>query len=57
MVVRYIGVRAEMPKLQVGIRFGLAFAMTYLLGMQEIVVVGSPFSNWGLGYIKYELIR
>ncbi|MBU3145849.1 hypothetical protein [Clostridium sp. CF012] len=56
MVVRYIGVRADLPKLQVGIRFGLAFAMTYLLGMQEIVVVGSPFSNWGLGFIKYELI-
>jgi len=56
MVVRYIGVRADVPKLQVGIRFGLAFAMTYLLGMQEIVVVGSPFSNWGLEFIKYELI-
>ena len=56
MTVRYIGVRADVPKLQVGIRFGLAFAMTYLLGMQEIVVVGSPFSNWGLGFVKYELI-
>ena len=56
MVVRYIGVRADAPKLQIGIRFGIAFAMIYLFGMQEIVVEGSPFSNWGLGFVKYQLI-
>ncbi|MBU3092781.1 hypothetical protein KPL35_11925 [Clostridium sp. CF011] len=56
MVVRYIGVRADAPKLQIGIRFGIAFAMIYLFGMQEIVVEGSLFSNWGLGFVKYQLI-
>lgn len=56
MVVRYIGVRADVPKLQIGVRFGISFAMIYLFGMQEIVVEGSPFSNWGLGFVKYQLI-
>ena len=54
--VRYIGVRADVPKLQIGIRYGMAFAMIYLLGMQEIVVEGSSFTAWGLGFIKYQLI-
>jgi len=56
MVVRYIGVRADVPKLQIGVRLGISFAMIYLFGMQEIVVEGSPFSNWGLGFVKYQLI-
>ena len=56
MVVRYIGMRADATKLQTGIRFGIAFAMIYVFGMQEVVVEGSSFSNWGLGFIKYQFI-
>jgi len=56
MAVRYIGVRADAPKLQIGIRFGIAFAMIYLLGMQEVIVESSSFSTWGLGFVKYQLI-
>lgn len=56
MVVSYIGLKADAPKAQIGIRFGIAFAMIYLLGMQEVVIEGPPFSNWGLGFIKYQLI-
>jgi hypothetical protein len=56
MAVRYIGLRAAAPKFQIGIRFGIAFALIYLLGMQEIVVEGSPFSTWGLGFVMYQLI-
>lgn len=56
MTVRYIGLRADATKLQTGIRFGIAFALIYLLGMQEVVVEGSPFSNWGLGFVKYQFI-
>jgi hypothetical protein len=56
VAVRYIGLRADAAKLQTGIRFGIAFAMIYVLGMQEVVVEGSPFSNWGLGFIKYQFI-
>ena len=56
MAVRYIGLRANETKLQIGIRFGIAFAMIYLFGMQEVVVEGSSFSNWGLGFVKYQFI-
>lgn len=56
LAVRYIGLKADVPKLQIGIRFGIAFAMIYLLGMQEVVVKGSPFSNWGLEFVKYQFI-
>lgn len=56
IVVRYIGLKTEAPKLQTGIRFGIVFLMIYLLGMQEVVIEGSPFSNWGLGFVKYQLI-
>jgi len=56
IVVRYIGLKTDALKLQTGIRFGIAFSMIYLLGMQEVVVEGSPFSNWGLGFVKYQLI-
>lgn len=54
IAVRYIGVRTEASKFQTGIRFGLAFAMIYLLGMQEVVVEGSPFSSWGLEFVTYQ---
>lgn len=54
--VGYIGRRANMPKLQVGIRFGIAFAITYLIGMQEVMLKGSPFSAWGMKFVKYQFI-
>lgn len=56
ITVRYIGMRADVAKLQIGIRYGIAFAMIYLLGMQEIVIKGSSFTTWGLGFVKYQLI-
>lgn len=56
IAVRYIGARAEISKLQIGIRLGLVFAMIYLFGMQEVIVEGSPFSAWGLEFVKYQLI-
>lgn len=54
--VGYIGRRANVPKLQVGIRFGIAFAITYLIGMQEVMLKGSPFSTWGIEFVKYQFI-
>lgn len=56
LAVIYIGVRADVSKSQIGIRFGMAFALIYLLGMQEIAIKGSPFSTWGLSFVKYQLI-
>lgn len=56
LAVTYIGVKTDTPKLQIGIRFGISFAMIYLFGMQEVVIEGSPFSTWGFRFIKYQLI-
>jgi hypothetical protein len=30
--------------------------MIYLWGMQELAFKGSPFSTWGLGFVKYQFI-
>ncbi|TCT12197.1 hypothetical protein EDC18_11343 [Natranaerovirga pectinivora] len=56
IAVRYIGVRSEATKFQIGIRFGVVFAMIYLLGMQEVVVEATAFSEWGLGFVKHNFI-
>lgn len=56
IVVGYIGRRTNLSKLQVGIRFGISFAMMYLIGMQEVVIGGSPFSTWGVEFVKYQFI-
>lgn len=56
LAVRYIGVRADVSKSQIGLRFGAAFSMMYILGMQEVVIKGSSFSTWGLGFVKYQFI-
>ncbi|MGL4107446.1 hypothetical protein [Clostridium sp. LP20] len=55
IVVRYVGIRSNVTRLQIGFRFGIAFAIIYLVGMQEVVVEGSPFTTWGLDFIKYQL--
>lgn len=54
--VRYVGLRTAALKIQIGILFGIAYAMIYLLGMQEIIVDYSPFSTWGLDFIKYQFL-
>ena len=56
IAVRYIGVRSEASKFQTGIRFGVVFALIYLLGMQEVVVEATPFSEWGLEFVKHHFI-
>lgn len=56
LAVRYMGVRADVSGIQIGIRLGIAFAMIYILGMQELAFKGSPFAAWGLGFVKYQLI-
>ena len=48
VVMRYFGKQSNVPKLQIGIRFGLAFAILYFFGMQEVAVEVSPFREWSL---------
>lgn len=54
VVTRYFGKQSNIPKLQVGIRFGLAFAFLYFFGMQEVAVEASPFSEWGFAFVSYQ---
>ncbi len=54
VVMRYLGKQSNVPKLQIGIRFGLAFAILYFFGMQEVVVEGSPFREWGFAFVSYQ---
>ncbi len=54
VVMGYIGRQSNVPKLQIGIRFGLAFAILYFFGMQEVVVEVSPFREWGFAFVSYQ---
>lgn len=54
LVVQSFGRRSNRTRLDIGLRFGLAFAMLYLVGMQEVVVEASPFSTWGLDFVAYQ---
>lgn len=54
VVMRYFGKQSNVPKLQVGTRFGLAFAILYFFGMQEVVVEVSPFREWGFAFVSYQ---
>ena len=54
--VRYIGLRTNASKLQTGIRFGIAYALIYIFGMQEIVLDYSPFSSWGFEFVRYQFL-
>jgi hypothetical protein len=52
--VRYIMRRTSVSNLQTGVRTGISFALVYLIGMQEVMVGSSPYSAYGLDYIRYE---
>lgn len=55
IAIRYIGNRTRASNVQTGIRFGLSFALIYLIGMQEVMVEASPFAKYGFEFIKYQL--
>lgn len=54
MVVHYFGKKSKLPKLQIGLRFGIVFASLYLFGMQEVIVETSPYKEWGLSFVRYQ---
>lgn len=56
IVIRCVGLRTAASKIQLGIQFGVAYAMIYLLGMQEVVTKYALFSTWGLDFIKYQFV-
>lgn len=55
LVLRYFGSRSNLKPMEIGLRFGTAFALIYFMGMQEVVVESSPFETWGLDFIQYQI--
>jgi hypothetical protein len=47
---------AQSRQLRHGLALGLAFAVMYMIGMQEIAVDSSPFSAWGADFVVYQAI-
>lgn len=54
-ITQAFGRRLSMPSLAKGLRFGLAFALLYFFGMQEVVVEASPFTEWGFPFVRFQL--
>lgn len=54
IVTQLFGRNCKLSGMEIGLRFGISFGLIFLLGMQEVVVSGSPFSQWGLDYIIYQ---
>lgn len=54
MVIRYFAPRATLSKKEIGIRYGLAFGLLYLVGMQEVVVSSSPLETYGLDFVSFQ---
>jgi len=54
IVIQLFGKNAKLSNIQIGMRFGICFGLIFLLGMQEVVVKASPFSEWGFDYVIYE---
>ncbi len=38
------------------IYFGLSFSLIYMIGMQEIVLGTSPYTQWGAAFVYYQLL-
>jgi len=47
---------ARTTALRYGLMLGAAFAVMYVIGMQEIMVDTSPFSAWGSDYVVYQAV-
>lgn len=54
IVTQLFGKNAKLSSMQIGMRFGICFGLIFLLGMQEVVVNASPFSEWGFDYVIYQ---
>jgi hypothetical protein len=47
---------AQTSALRYGLMLGPAFAVLYMIGMQEIMVDTSPFPAWGSDYVVYQAV-
>ena len=54
--MQYFGRTSDYSKLQMGLRFGICFALIYFIGMQEVMVEASPFKTWGIDFLIYQFV-
>ncbi len=54
LVLHFYGRYTNYSRLEVGFRFGAAFALLYLVAMQEVFVEATPFGSWGYEYVRYQ---
>ena len=54
LALHFYGRHASCSRLEVGFRFGAAFALLYLVAMQEVLVEATPFNTWGYEYIRFQ---
>ncbi|KAL0210924.1 hypothetical protein P9112_009222 [Eukaryota sp. TZLM1-RC] len=54
LVIRYYHKQSKHSTKYIGLRFGIAFALVYQVGMQEVVVEASPFEAWGLEFVVFQ---
>ena len=54
IVVSIFGRHLGMEKRKIGLRFGFAYGIIYLVAMQEVVLSGSPFEQYGIDFIRYQ---
>ena len=54
-VIRCYQRRSPLSKAQTGLRYGAAFGLIYLIGMQEVMLSASPYQTYGIDFIVYEI--
>lgn len=54
LVFCFIGKKSCMNHIEIGLRYGIAFALIYIVGMQEVAVEASPFLKWGGDFVLFQ---
>lgn len=54
LIIKYFVPKSTLSNKEIGIRYGSAFGLMYLVGMQEVVVSASPFDTYGFGFVIYQ---
>lgn len=54
LLIKYYGAKSEVSNKEIGIRYGVAFGVLYLVGMQEVVVSSSPFDTYGADFVAFQ---
>lgn len=54
IIMCIFGSKAPYKKVQIGVRYGTAFGLMYLIGMQEVMVEASPLTTYGVDFVGYQ---